>query len=273
MRIEQMPDNKLRLTLSGFASENGHVRFSDLVKELSSLETALVELDRGSSNRRRQTVYYRVTEISHNSPAVFELEEVPVSAEIVPNAPILALAKILGGINSFEAMAEVDSSVLTSIASMARPVGKTVAAATIQTNGFVFELDRRVPARVQEILRPVEEYGSSAAGMLEAINIHNGANQFTLYPDVGAKRIACHFPKDLLPRALEGIGRFVEISGEFRKRRAARFPFAASVTALEVLPDDSEIPDVINLEGIAPEMTGGLSAADYLEKIRSSWPA
>ncbi len=270
MKLRAMPDNKLLLTLTGLSSEEGHVRFADLLKELSNLETALREIDKGSSNAGKPTVYYRVTALSHNSPATFELEERPLvnSSDREPNHPIRELARILANLDHPQEVADVDAQILSSIASMARPVGKSLAGASIATDSVSFELDSTIPRKIRDLLRPAEEYGSVAAGMLDAINIHEGANVFTLYPDVGAPKISCNFPKALLPQALEAIGNFVEIRGQFRKRRSARFPFAATVNELERLPGQEEAPSLMDLRGIAPDLTKGLASVEFISKMR-----
>lgn len=47
---------------------------------------------------------------------------------------------------------------------------------------------------MDDALAVEEECEGAIEGMLEQINLHHGANVFYIYPEIGPRKISCHFP-------------------------------------------------------------------------------
>lgn len=67
-------EHKIRLVLNGLASEGGHVRASDLQRELYLLLAFLQKAEEAPAEGSDTSVYYVVTALRHDSPATIELE-------------------------------------------------------------------------------------------------------------------------------------------------------------------------------------------------------
>ena len=126
-------------------------------------------------------------------------------------------------------------------------------------------------SRVDTALAVDEECEGSIEGMLEQINLHLGANTFHIYPDVGPRKVTCHFPTKLYDDAVSAVGRRVEVSGTLRYRARGEFPHQIAVTQIEVFPPVSELPDWDDLRGRAPDATGGLSTEEFVRELRDGW--
>jgi hypothetical protein len=99
------------------------------------------------------------------------------------------------------------------------------------------------------------------------VNLHN-THRFYIYPPVGPKQIECDFAPELRGRVKEGLDSYVRVFGKLRYKWLSPFPYAVNVTELEVYPPEDELPTIMNLKGIVPGLTGGLSSEEFVEKIR-----
>ena len=67
---------RVSLELRGDAKDGEHVRLQEFVEKLSALQTALTNTERLITERKPNT-FYKVVNLSHNSPATIELEHRP----------------------------------------------------------------------------------------------------------------------------------------------------------------------------------------------------
>jgi hypothetical protein len=107
--------------------------------------------------------------------------------------------------------------------------------------------------------------------MLEQINLHHGANTFHVYPDVGPKKITCHFPAFLYDDAVAAVGRRVHVFGELKYRAGAPFAHQIAVSSIDSFEPDNNLPDWEDLRGRAPDATGGLSSEAFVRELRDAW--
>lgn len=154
---------------------------------------------------------------------------------------------------------------------LARNVGRTVKTTTVTLNGTKLDLTSIIARHVDEALAIADECDGSIEGMLEQINVHLGANTFHVYPDVGPRKVTCHFPPRLFDDAVSSVGRRVEVFGTLKYRVAAPFAHQIAVTGIEAFPPDYEIPDWEDLRGRAPDATGILSSEAFVREFRDGW--
>jgi hypothetical protein len=107
--------------------------------------------------------------------------------------------------------------------------------------------------------------------MLEQINIHLGANTFHIYPQIGPRKVTCHFPVGLYDDAVAAVGKRVGVSGTLRYRSGANFPHQIAVSGIDVFPPEYELPDWDDIRGRAPNATGHLSSEDFVAELRDAW--
>ena len=73
-----------------------------------------------------------------------------------------------------------------------------------------------------------------------------------------------------MEEAREALGRKVRIFGELTYPRAGNFPRAVEVETIELLPEDDELPNLMDLRGIAPDITGDLSSEEHVRNLRDA---
>jgi hypothetical protein len=164
-----------------------------------------------------------------------------------------------------------DADLLDDLRALAKPVGRQLKYATLLINNVQYEMNDEVAKRVDTALAVDEECFGSIEGRLEQINIHEGANTFHIYPTVGPRKVACHFPGSLLDEAIFSVGRNVEVGGLMKYRRGAAFAHAISVSSIDAFPPEDELPTWEDLRGRAPDATGALSSEDFVREIRNAW--
>jgi hypothetical protein len=164
-----------------------------------------------------------------------------------------------------------DADLLESVRALTSLVGKAVKSTTLIFAGIALDLTSQIGARVDAALAVADECEGSVEGMREQINVHRGANTFHIYPDVGARKVTCHFSPRLYEDAISAVGRRVEVFGTLSYRAAAPFPHQVAVSGIEVFPPESELPDWEDLRGRAPDATDALPSEAFVRELRDAW--
>jgi hypothetical protein len=266
-----MSKNVITLTFEGLESEGKDIRLSDLLVGLQNFIGAIKKAEELVSGSDTTAIIYRVIDLKHSSPAVLAVEAYPKYSDykfIEPSHDLFF--GVMDNIQSGKTIVDrLDYDLLSRIKNAASPVGKTMTSLKIEREGNVIYLDRAFKEKIDAFMAPEEFYTGSFRGMLEAINIHGGTNVFNLYPNIGPSKIKCHFTSDLMREAITAIGRRVEIRGVLKYKANTKYPHEADVKAMEIFPPDEELPSFYDLLGADPEITGGLSSEEFIEKIRN----
>lgn len=264
-------DDRITLIIEGLPEEDGQVRLATFMAQLNSLNATITKLDR-EANEGKQATEYRIAELSYNSPVRVVIEPKARGKHPYAGGAIVAsLARVAHALENGGDLDGFDADLLEDIRSLARPVGKTVKHTTLLFNGHALALTQAVQTKVDRALAVDEECEGSIEGMLEQINIHDGANTFHVYPDVGPRKLSCHFPSRLFDDAVAAVGRRVEVLGTLRYRHGASFAHSISVSKIEVFPPETELPDWDDLRGRAPNATGDLSSEAFVRELRNGW--
>lgn len=264
-------NERITLVIEGLPEDEGRVRFAAFLTELQSLSATINRLDR-DANDGKAASYFRITELSYSSPARVVIEPHALPGQSPTGHLVVAsLNRVAVALSESSDLTEIDAELLEDIRSLARPVGTHVKSATLLFNGSAIDLTPQIATRVDAALAVVEECEGSVQGMLEQINLHGGANIFHIYPEVGAKKIACRFPARLFDDAVFAVGRRIEVFGTLRYRARADYPHQIAVTGIEAYPPESELPDWDDLRGRAPDATGGLSTEAFVRELRDGW--
>lgn len=264
-------DDRITLIIEGLPEDDGQVRLDALMVQLQNLSATIAKLDR-DANDGKQATYYRIAEMSYRSPM-----RVVLAPQALPKQPYIgtsiieSLGRVVTAIETEADLSGLDADLLQDIRGLARPVGKTVANVTLVFNDHRFDITPRVAIKVDEALAVDEECEGGIEGTLEQINLHQGANIFHIYPEVGPKRVACRFPSRLYDDAISAIGRRVEIFGTLRYRSGATFPHEIAVSHIEAYPPEDDLPDWEDLRGRAPDATGDLSSEAFVRELRDGW--
>lgn len=262
-------DNRITLVLEGLPEEEGRIRLSTFVGELQTLSAALNKVSRETGDGKPATVF-DVEELSYNSPLRVVLTPKPGNEHLA--AAVLArFETVIDAVTTDANLDSYDADLLEDMRKLAKPVGTSLKYATLFVNDNQFELSEAVTRRVDKALAVDEECSGFIEGHLEQINIHEGANTFHIYPDVGARKVSCHFPPSLLDDAVFAVGRRVEVTGLLKYRHGAPFPYTVAVTSIESFPPDDELPTWEDMRGRAPDATGQLSSEAFVRELRSGW--
>jgi hypothetical protein len=264
-------DDRITLIIEGLPEDGGQVRLGPFMSQLQNLSATISKLDR-EVNDGKQATYYRISELSYNSPVrvVLEPQALP-KHHYVGHAIIESLVRVTAALENGGDLSGLDADLLEDIRGLARPIGKSVANVTLLFNDHRFDVTSKVASKVDEALAVEDECDGAIEGMLEQINLHHGANIFYIYPEIGPRKVTCHFPSRLYDDAVSAVGRRVEISGTLHYRAGASFPHQIAVSAIEAFPTETELPNWDDLRGRAPDITGGLSSEEFVRELRDGW--
>jgi hypothetical protein len=268
--------NRIKLQIEGPEEEDGDVRVEVFAKVLEAFKRALTETDRLVSGGR--SLYFRVSGLSHSSPATIELEAVPanqrdrnrgldfgaqVNEQLFENLSTIQSRKSLpryadyGSLNAYKELASF--------------YGKGVEAMSLFVDGERIALHPDFSVSVDAILGPDQNRIGSVRGYLHHVSLHN-QNVFRIYPTVpGLPSLKCTFPNSLRLRVVDAVDRYVEVSGIKRFKALSAHPYEMRVTKIEIFPNKSELPTLASLRGIADGATGEVASEDYVRSVRDGW--
>jgi hypothetical protein len=262
-------NGRITLILEGVPEAEGRIRLNTFLTELQSLSAALGKISRDASDGKPVTIF-NVEELSYNSPMRVVVAPAPGS-EHIASLVLQRFEAVADAVTTGKKLDSFDAELLEDLRSLAKPVGKQLKYATLLVNDVQYEMDDAVIKRVDTALEVDEECIGFIEGRLEKINIHDDANTFHIYPDVGPKKVACHFPNSLKDDAIFAVGRKVEVTGILKYRQGASFAHAIAVTAIDSFPPDEELPTWEDLRGRAPDATGTLSSEAFVRELRDAW--
>ncbi|MER8881612.1 hypothetical protein NKH84_02325 [Mesorhizobium sp. M0902] len=264
-------EDHITLVIEGLPEDDGQVRLAAFLSELQNLNATLNRLDR-DANAGKTASYFRIAELSYNSPVRVTLGPHPLPGKPPTGLIVIdSLNRISAALASGGDLLDLDAELLGDLRNLARPVGATVKSATLLFDDSRIDLTPQIVSRVDAALAVDEECEGFLQGNLEQINLHLGVNTFQIYPDVGPKKVTCHFPARLYDEAVSAVGRKVEVFGTLLYRARTDFPHQIEVTSIEAYPPESDLPDWEDLRGRAPDATGGLSSEAFVRELRDGW--
>lgn len=264
-----MAKNRVKIQIKGSKVDNELVRLSEFLSELDAVNGVLNGIDRAISESKSSTLYFRIVNLGLTSPPFVEIEAVPKKALIDQSVAVVdRFFQGLEDIKRSKAPPQLDWQVIESYGSIGKSFERNVAKIVFANDDHRVELTKGLQRVTEKILGEEGAEYSSVSGILEYVNIHGGANKFYIYPITGAGRINCNFPTELLKEAIGAIGKRINVEGETKCRKEAPFPYAVKVQKLQVYPEESELPSLLDLRGMAPDATGSLSSEEFIAKIR-----
>lgn len=267
-----MTSYRVKLVVEGLDRDDGHVRLEVFVNELQKLQTALNRADARVSGGKRCS-YFAVVGLSHNSPAMVELEaRIAPAAKRDCRASAMALfSQAIEAVQRGEFTGDSDYDLLNDIKELSAPVGETLKSARLHIEDKPFALTEQIADTIIAFQAEQEECATTVEGMLERVNVHDDANVFTIYPDVGPTRITCKLPERLAEKGIGAIRRRVAVTGLAKFRKFAPFPHEIIADDLAVYDVDSNLSTFSMLLGIAPQATGELFSEDFIRQARNEW--
>lgn len=282
-----MPENRITIQLQGSLEDDWHVTLSAFLAQLEAVKAALKQTERIVSGDEEVSVYYRVVDLRHSSPATIVLEAVsrvnlsppqPAKKKSRPmaNRPDYSHATVRQFFHSLKTIREkkerparADLQLLEAYRNLAGPLDKKVSDLKIINGEGAIDIDRVFQSAIDEIIGPDELVEGSITGALEKLNLHN-VSRFDIFPPIGPKQVTCDFGADLRQDVIKAVDKYVRVTGKLRYKRLEQFPHAINAEQIEELPPDDELPTLLDIEGMVPDLTRGKSAEDFLEEIRDA---
>jgi len=267
-----MAKNEIKIVIEGMSQDKGLVRADAFINGLNSIIRAIHRTDRIVSGKSMASFYLRITGLSYESPATVTMETVLQD----PNIDLRkqAISKFYDTYDSIQSGAlagkEIESVLIEDMTEITNQIGKHINSIKVIMDEYDLTLTKEFKTKMNLVIAPEEKSSSFIRGMLEYINIHENKNVFRIYPDIGPRKIVCHFSEELTKKAIEAIGKYVEVKGELRFRAVSKHPHEIFVEEIEIFPPEEELPTLYELRGIAPDLTGDLSSEEFVRKIRDA---
>lgn len=107
--------------------------------------------------------------------------------------------------------------------------------ATIETRDRLMVLDRGIVAQIDDKLGSVRKSHGTVSGVIEGLNVHSKPWTFTIYPEIGPRKIRCFFREELLPDVQAAIRQRVLIRGT--KEYVLDSPFPTRMQVESIAPN------------------------------------
>jgi len=264
-------NNRIKLVMEGLESDGGHVRLELFLKALKNLYSSLSKIDTKEAGGKRASEFV-VVGLSHNSPAMVELEARPIKNR--PDVRSLVVNRFNSAVFSIQSgniPDDIDYGVLEDLRNIASSVGHGVASTHLDVGNESVNLTEVFAKRIDVALADVEYCYGSIDGRLEQINLHAEANLFTIYPEFGASSITCHFKRELKDDAIAAINKRICVYGNMKYRKNAPFPHHIAIEHLEIYQDVDQLPSFDDLRGIAPDLGNGKPSEEIIREMRNGW--
>lgn len=134
----------------------------------------------------------------------------------------------------------------------------------IEADGNVVWLDQHLHTGLEAIAPWVREFYGSVRGMMTGVNVTRG-NRASIKPQGGGRVVHVGFPTPLAQKMRDGLLEFVEVEGMLRQNEDGRSYY---INADDVRVVEEPTLTWRELRGYMPEITEGMTVADYLEGIR-----
>jgi hypothetical protein len=255
-----MPDVRIAVTLDGPT-----VEAHDLAATINDLTQALGEIE-GEITRQEPKINWKWD------------DEAAILLAATPNGvPQPTLERIVVEVdNSFRSLREasgrdidwpthVRDRARSSLLRIVRRLSKVEAITVRALEGEPLTIDSvRLPDI--EVGRPAYLEISALEGVVETLSVRGGQPHFTLREYTTERPIQCIFAKELLDTVKEAFGRAVTAEGTVRYKQDG-VPTSMVVDSITLLRQPQWTLE--ELGGRLPNLTNGVSAAEYVRRIRS----
>ncbi|MGW9266972.1 hypothetical protein [Gordonia terrae] len=132
-------------------------------------------------------------------------------------------------------------------------------------------LTRRTVDNVRRLDQIKRHSIGSVVGRLERLNLHDGANDTTLYEDGRGTGIKVSYGYDLHADVIEALrtNRRVRVRGRLTRKVDGEITRIRANT-IHLLPEPDTYPSLADAAGAFPNFTGGQNAVDYIRGLREA---
>jgi hypothetical protein len=260
--------NQLKIQFRANAPDE-NLTLDDFCRQVADFNAALSGIDQHLSSRNKATVIYRVVDLKHSSPAAITLDASGREDSLEDNSKKVfpAFLKAIEEINAGRGYQHLPRNVLEPVHRIAKALYNGVREIKITSvaSGESVFVTERISGVLSDFLEKENIATGSVRGMIDRINLHAGANNFRIYPVIGASYIDCLFPTKLKEKAKSAIEQYVCVSGKLHYRVGCEYPHQIDVDEIETTPDENTLPTLGSFKGI---IQSEKSAEELLEEER-----
>ena len=235
--------SELKIVIEGTAQE-GSLELKHFSSLLESFHKVLTGLD--TDLHKHKEAGFLVSNMSRNSPYALSFTQTGGRADTVNIFQVLIdeLSNLQQGL----ALKVISERTLETLKAFTGTAIKRMREISLNIGNKEVTIDEETDNQIANLLVPKEYCLTEIEGVLEQINIHDHANIFFIYPDVGPKRVKCHFDNQLRYDSMGGLGQKVAVRGEAGHR--LEYPNEIWVSGIEIFPPDDELPTFEDIRGM-----------------------
>ena len=262
----------LRLHVEGEHNDVGLDAFVDVLKRAQLI---LRELDSAISGNPKGKLTWKIVDLGINS-ADAVIEAAPPKDD--ERLPLLVGTSFVGGLQTIEqgeSMPPYFSELaVRRVGQISRKVGRSgvtgfeVELRNGQTDSIApqkAELTSRAVGSIAHLLAPKYSAYGSVTGMLGQINVRRNLT-FNVYDALTKRAVKCKFDDEQFEPVRDALRRRVIVSGIVERNESGE-PLRVNEPDLTVLPEETVLTSQI--QGLVPDMTGGLASADHVRQLRA----
>src|SRR5579859_3823187 len=174
-----MPQNRITIQLTGSLEDDWNVTLSGFLTQLEAVKAALKQTERLLTGEEEPSVYYRIVDLSHNSPATVVLEAVSLTNRPHPQPKKkgatqktdYSAATVSQFFHSLKQIREkrqaperADLQTLEAYRNLATPVSKKVSGMKVIENAESVDIDQNFQSAIEEIIGPDELVEGTISG-------------------------------------------------------------------------------------------------------------
>lgn len=241
---------------------------------LSRLAKTLDEIDRTAIIERVPRPTWVVNDLTHTG-SDFTVRLTAAASTRDRDSLMMPVTALVNGVRALHLAPELpefySETTVNRLVGLATPRDGVREVSLAVVNGKVGDyvaLDGDVVKHARSAVKQAEVSIGSITGSLDAIKkVRNGVRA-TIYDPVRHRAVTCSAGLQLADDIRNAWDHRVTLRGRIT-RNAYGQPIRMTVNSLEVLPDDdSNRAPVRDLHGALPDMTGGLSVSDFLDRAR-----
>jgi hypothetical protein len=263
---------RFTIRLVGSLKDGGDLRLLDFIAQLDAFSEALKQKERLLSGGSAQHVYYKIVDLSHNSPFSVTIEAAARrNSPVTPGAVVREFVSDLRNIRRKKPPQRADLPMLEAYRDLAAPINRQLQRVEIvEAKNKVVPIDTSFVEQVDKMIGPDSFSFGSISGRLERVNLHN-TFRFEIYPTVGPSRVIC-VPKsaDLREKVKRSLDSYVTVFGRLRYKEWDDYPHTIDARDIDMHEPDSELTTLEELRGSSPDATGGMSAEEFVRSIRDA---
>ena len=264
----------ITITIESAESDREHVSLNDFSFQLEALRKVLSNTESSLSGEQAE-IDWQIVDLKHSSPAEIVLQ--PIGTHTNTDKEDIIFETVNKVIGYFKALSdniplpvEMNQQLLGHYKTFSDKVQKGILTVSLKSETDTVKVSENVKAAIEAVtLSEIKSIGT-VEGRLEFLNIHANQNMFRIYSAVPPEKVNCFFPPDKIEEAREALGRKIRVLGELIYPKGNDFPRDVRVETIELLPDDDDLPSLMDLRGIAPDITGDLSSEEFVRTLRDA---